>query len=205
MDLSKGVLLATGNKNKIKEILSILKNIGGLKAFSLADKGFMEMDIPETGRTFKENAYIKAKAYAEKYNMVTLADDSGLEVSYLGGEPGVNSARYAGDKATDNDKISKLLASMRGVGASQRHAAFKCLICVYDPVTDEQLYSEGVCEGSISELKKGNNGFGYDPVFVVAGINKTMAELSAEQKNRVSHRAKALDALKDAMVAFCKF
>lgn len=205
MDLSKGVLLATGNKNKVKEIVSILQDISCLKVVSLADKGFKEMNIPETGRTFKENAYIKAQAYAEKYKMPALADDSGLEVDYLGGEPGVNSARYAGVNATDNDRIAKLLGSMRGVSASQRLADFKCLICLYDPETNETLYSEGVCDGRISDSRKGSNGFGYDPIFVVDEYNKTMAELPSNIKNKISHRAKALEALKEAMEAFCKF
>lgn len=205
MDLSKGVLLATGNKNKVKEIVSILKDLDCLKVFSLADKGFNEMDIPETGRTFKENAYIKAKAYSEKYKMITLADDSGLEVDYLGGEPGVHSARYAGAKATDKEKMAKLLSEMRGVSASQRRAAFKCFICLYDPNSDDKLYSEGVCEGKISDSPKGNNGFGYDPIFVVDEYNRTMAELLPNIKNKISHRAKALEALKDAIQAFCKF
>ncbi|MBN1114416.1 MAG: RdgB/HAM1 family non-canonical purine NTP pyrophosphatase [Oligoflexia bacterium] len=200
MDLSDGVLLVTSNKGKLAEIESILGYIESMKLFSLSSK-YPGLPVAEDGRTFRENAFIKAKKYAEKYNVVTLADDSGLEVTYLGGRPGVNSARYAGENATDSDLVRKLLKEMDGVSDSQREAVFKCVVCLYDPSTGENIFSEGECRGRISTEPRGDNGFGYDPVFIIEDLNKTMAEIDPALKNRISHRANALDALKDAIIS----
>jgi XTP/dITP diphosphohydrolase len=199
VDLSKGILIATGNKGKLAEIQTILGNVNGLKLFSLKDPGFHKIDVEENGRTFKENAFVKASEYARKFSMVTLGDDSGLEVDYLGGNPGVNSARYAGPGASDGDLVRKLLKELQGVGKSQRGAAFKCVVCLYDPAADEKIFSEGECRGHITDEPAGSNGFGYDPVFVIADIKKTMAEIDPALKNRISHRAKALDGLRLAL------
>lgn len=199
MDLSGGILIASSNKSKIEEIKQIFSKLENIKIFSLSDLNLKELDIKEDGKTFKENAYKKAYAYASKYSLVTLSDDSGLEVDYLGGEPGVKSARYAGENSSADDLIKKLLFNLEGVGPSQRTARFKCMVCLYNPSTNESVYSEGVCEGSISTHKIGTNGFGYDPIFFIGETKKTMAELSKVDKNQVSHRFKALDSLKIAI------
>lgn len=199
MNFEKGILIASTNKSKIKEIKNIFQSNQKIKIYSLLDLNLKELEVLEDGRTFKENAYKKAYAYASKYNITTLADDSGLEVDYLGGAPGINSARYAGENSSSDALINKLLFKLEGVTSTQRKAKFKCILCLYDPSSKENVFSEGVLEGSISFEKKGKNGFGYDPIFIVAGTENTMAELSEEDKNQLSHRFKALDSLKVAL------
>lgn len=198
MNFEKGILIASSNKAKIKEIKEIFQPLK-IKIYSLEDLKIKELEVLEDGRTFKENAYKKAFAYAKEYNILSLADDSGLEVDYLGGEPGIHSARYAGINASPDDLISKLLLKLEGVASTQRKASFKCVICLYEPISKENIFSEGACEGTIAFSKKGNNGFGYDPVFIIAETDKTMAELSNFEKNQISHRFKALDSLKIAL------
>jgi len=146
--------------------------------------------VEETGRTFEENARLKAITLAIRSNQITLADDSGLVVDALGGEPGVMSARYAGEKATDVDRVNFLLGKMTGVPWEKRTALFKCVIAIATPAGDVAL-CEGECHGFISLEPKGDNGFGYDPVFYFPELGKTMAELTPEVKGRISHRARA--------------
>ena len=146
-------------------------------------------DVEETGTTFEENAVLKAKAVYEKMKMPVISDDSGLEVDYLNGAPGVYSHRYAGENATDADRCSKLLSELSGVEKEKRTARFVCVICFIDENGTETVI-RGTCEGYIGTEPRGENGFGYDPVFMYG--DRSFAEISAEEKNSVSHRADAL-------------
>jgi len=202
IDLSEGILIASSNKSKIKEIKSIFSDLSVIKIYSLSDLNLPQIEVDEDAKTFKENAYKKAATYANIYKICTLADDSGLEVDYLGGEPGVRSARYAGINSSSDSLISKLLHKLEGVSITQRSASFKSVVCLYDFINKQSIFSEGVLEGSISFNKKGTNGFGYDPVFIPNSIYKTLAELSDEEKNSISHRYKALYGLKIALEEF---
>ena len=185
------MLIVSSNKGKIKEIEAVLKD-KGFDFISLGAK-YTQFHVEEDGPDFCSNALIKAKAYAERYNVVALADDSGLEVDALSGRPGVESARYAGLDATDEDRVKKLLLELKDIPIEKRSARFKCCICVYDPFKKDAIFGQGVCEGKIGLSPKGSNGFGYDPVFIVEGFaGKSMAELSMQEKNTVSHRARAL-------------
>jgi len=200
MDLSKGILIASSNKGKIKEIKHILGDIKGIKLILLSEIHEHGFDVEEHGKTFQENALIKAKAYAEKFGCVSLADDSGLEIDHLKGAPGIASARYAGENATDEDRVKKLLGELKDVPATKRSARFKCVVCLYDPSSDDKMFAEGVCSGVIGTVPSGNNGFGYDPIFIPGGFKCTMAELLPEQKNSISHRGKALQSLKEKLL-----
>jgi XTP/dITP diphosphohydrolase len=182
------LLVATHNRGKKAEYAEILDGLG-LELVSLTDLGITE-DVEETGITFAENALLKARAYASLAGMLTLADDSGLEVDALGGEPGVRSARYAGPGATDEDRYRLLLDKLEAVPAGRRGARFRCVIALVWPDGGERV-TEGVCEGWITREPTGTHGFGYDPVFYVPGEGRTMAELPPEVKNRISHRAQA--------------
>ena len=201
MDLSHGILLATSNKGKLNEIKQILGNMANIKFYTLSDVKSETFDVEENGSTFRENAFIKAKAYAEKFGFVTLADDSGLEIDYLKGAPGVKSARYAGIGAKDSDLYNKVLKELKDVVPEQRTARFKCSICLYDPKDSSSIFSEGTCEGAIATKPSGENGFGYDPIFIPFGYEpKTIAELESEIKNSISHRGRALLALKSKLL-----
>ena len=182
------LLIATRNAGKLRELSEIL---GGLpyRIASLDDLGIGE-DVDETGETFAENAVLKAEAYCRLSGVLTLADDSGLEVDALGGDPGVRSARYAGDGASDADRVELLLANLAGTADSERSARFRCVIAIASPNAPTRLY-DGVCEGRIAAEPRGEGGFGYDPVFCIPELGATMAELPAERKNRISHRARA--------------
>jgi XTP/dITP diphosphohydrolase len=191
--------MASRNPGKLRELREILRDLG-LKLLSLND--FPELaEIPETGATFAENAAAKALAVARATGLPALADDSGLEVAALSGRPGVYSARYAGDRTapaapSDEDNWRKLLEELNGVPREKRAARFVCEIALALP--DGRLYrARGECAGYISPAPKGNMGFGYDPVFWVPAFQRTMAELAPEVKNRISHRARALEALKE--------
>jgi len=187
------VVLATKNAGKAKEIGRMLEG-SGVEIISL--EGFPEVELPpETGKTMKENALLKARAAAGATGLPALADDSGLEVDFLGGAPGVYSARYSGEKATDEENWKKLLRELEGVPAERRAARFRCAIALVGFDADEHLF-EGVFEGLIAEAPRGTGGFGYDPVFFVPEAGRTAAELAPDEKNRISHRARALDALK---------
>lgn len=189
------IVFATNNKNKLKELNEIFYAICGDKytLLSLADIGFRS-EIVEDADSFEGNAYKKAKTVCDYASLVTVADDSGLEVDALGGAPGVYSARYAGAGADDNMLISKLLDNMKDVPSDKRDAHFTSVVCAAFP--DGTCHNErGECAGIILNEKKGTSGFGYDPVFYHTGFGKTFAEMSAEEKNTVSHRAIALKKL----------
>ena len=182
------LLLATNNKGKIAEYRELLSGCG-YRLVTPAEKG-ISLEVSETGSTFAENAALKAKAFAAASGLLTLADDSGLEVDVLGGEPGVRSARYAGEKASDADRIALLLKNIEGVPSEKRTARFRCVIAIADPNGRLDL-AEGAVEGLIGMAPRGNYGFGYDPVFLLPGRGETMAELLPEEKDRISHRAVA--------------
>jgi XTP/dITP diphosphohydrolase len=184
------LLIATHNHGKLKEYHELFADLP-FELLTLDDVGIPD-DVEETGETFAENARIKAVEYATQSGLLTLADDSGLEVDALGGEPGVRSKRYAGDGASDSDRIVFLLDKLRTVPRGQRAARFRCVICIASP--NGKLHeADGRCEGEIIFEPRGTNGFGYDPVFLFAERGLTMAELSSEEKNLISHRARAAD------------
>jgi XTP/dITP diphosphohydrolase len=172
----------------LREYYSLLAGISH-QLISPAEQG-IEADVEETGSTFEENALLKASEYCSMSGLMTLADDSGLEVDALGGEPGVMSARYAGQGATDEDRSNYLLAKIADVPWEKRAARFKCVMAIAIPGQQIRL-CYGTCEGYIAYQSKGTNGFGYDPIFYFPELHRTMAELTFEEKNGVSHRGKA--------------
>jgi XTP/dITP diphosphohydrolase len=187
----KKIFIASTNKGKISEIRSYLVPMG-YELFSLLDNPGIN-DIEETGSTFEENALIKAKAVFDVVKIPVLADDSGLEVDLLGGRPGVYSARYSGEGATDEKNITKLLNELGDNELKKRSARFRCVIALYDGM-NERLF-DGVCEGNITFHPKGTDGFGYDPVFMPIGYQQSFSELGIDVKNTISHRGKALASL----------
>ena len=182
------LLLATSNPGKIREYCFLLDSLG-YQITTLSEEGITEV-ITETGNSYEQNARIKATTYAKLSRLLTLADDSGLEVDVLRGEPGVKSARFAGEAATDADKISFLLAKLSGVPWERRTALFKCVIAIATPEGQIEI-CYGECQGIIALEAKGKNGFGYDPIFFLPEMGKTMAELPLEMKSQISHRARA--------------
>lgn len=188
----KEAIIATHNPGKVKEFKEILEP-KGYSVFSLAEIGFTE-DIEETGQTFEENAILKAEAVAKAVNKMVIADDSGLSVDNLGGRPGVYSARYAGESKDDTANIEKVLSELKGIEKEQRTARFRCALAVSRPGQETKTV-EGHVEGYIAKEPAGNNGFGYDPVFIVKDKDKTMAQLTSAEKNKISHRADALKKL----------
>ena len=183
------LLVATRNQGKLRELSELLGSVP-FELVSLADVG-IDADVEETGVTFEDNAVLKAETYRDLSGMLTLADDSGLEVDALGGEPGVRSARYAGPGATDADRVQLLLENLESTPEPSRTAQFRCVIAIASPEKGTQLFS-GSCQGRIVSEPRGENGFGYDPVFLFPDLDLTMAELTSEQKNAVSHRALAV-------------
>jgi len=184
------LLIATNNPGKIREYEQLLVGLPVALTFPAEEGLFLGID--ESGATFEENARIKALAYTHASGLLTLADDSGLEVEALGGAPGVWSARYAGRGAGDVDRYRKLLTALEGIPRVQRAARFRCVVAIAQPDGVVEI-AQGVCEGEIGFAPKGNNGFGYDPIFVVAGYGgQTMAELTRDLKNQISHRARAV-------------
>jgi XTP/dITP diphosphohydrolase len=155
-------------------------------------------EVEETGRTYLENALLKARTIAEALGAPALADDSGIEVDALGGAPGPLSARYAGEGASDERNLSALIGALAGVPGPGRTARYRCVAAVVRPGGPE-LWAEGTCEGSLIAKPRGANGFGYDPIFIPAGWEQTMAELTDGQKDRISHRGRALRELKDRL------
>lgn len=190
------ILLATANRGKIKEIKHILEGLD-LDIVTLDDYPGLSLP-PEEGSTFRENALIKARGAALKTGVAVLADDSGLEVDFLGGRPGIRSARYAGTGASDKENWLKLLKELDGVDWEKRRARFRCAVALVWPDGGEEVF-EGSFEGVILGEPRGVNGFGYDPVFFIPEMGKTAAELTPNEKNSVSHRAKALEKLKDRL------
>ena len=184
------LLVATNNLGKVREYGALLKGLP-LTLTSPAQEG-IDIEVEETGSSFAENARLKATAYARASSLLTLADDSGLEVDALGGEPGTYSARYAGQGASDEDRYRLLLSKLEGVPWRRRTARFRCVIAVATP-QGEVRTAEGTCEGIIAFEPKGEHGFGYDPVFYMPEHGQTMAELEPDIKNRISHRARAAE------------
>ncbi|MBW2039904.1 MAG: XTP/dITP diphosphatase [Deltaproteobacteria bacterium] len=192
----KRIVIATKNPGKLWEIEESLREME-VKVLSLKDFPSLP-PIEEEGRTFRENALKKARIVAYHTGRLTIADDSGLEVDFLEGEPGVRSARFAGDGASEADNNRKLLQLLEGVPPFQRGASFRCVIAVVDPQGGE-TWVEGECRGVIGDKARGEKGFGYDPLFLLPGLGKTLAELPLEEKNKVSHRGKALATLKEIL------
>lgn len=182
------LLLATKNQAKAREYLLLLHGMP-FELTTPAEEG-IEIEVDETGKTMEENATLKATAYASQSKLLTLADDSGLEVDALGGEPGPLSARYAGAHASDRERIDRLLARLEGIPWERRTARFKCVIAIASPGGRVEL-CQGECQGILALSPKGEGGFGYDPIFYLPELGKTMAQLSIEEKNEVSHRGKA--------------
>jgi XTP/dITP diphosphohydrolase len=182
------LLLATSNPGKTKEYRFLLDGLG-YQITTPAEKGIAKIVI-ESGSNYEQNARLKATTYAKLSQLTTLADDSGLEVDALNGEPGVKSARFGGEAATDAEKVSLLLAKLNSVPWEKRTARFKCVIAIASPGGRVKL-CYGECHGIIAFEAKGENGFGYDPIFFLPEMGKTMAELSFEMKNQISHRARA--------------
>jgi XTP/dITP diphosphohydrolase len=182
------LLLATSNPGKIREYRLLLNGLG-YQITTPTEEGIAKI-VTESGNTYEQNARLKAITYAKLSQLTTLADDSGLEVDALNGEPGVKSARFAGEAATDAEKVNFLLAKLNGVPWERRTARFKCVIAIASPGGRTEL-CYGECQGMIAFESKGENGFGYDPIFYLPEIGKTMAELPLEMKNQISHRARA--------------
>ncbi len=197
MNTRKILIIATKNKGKIKEIKEILCDIP-IEIRSLNEIG-LDIDVEETGKTFAENAILKAKAIGERTGLLTLAEDSGLEVDALGGRPGVFSARYV--SGSDIDRINKLLKKLKNVPREKRKARFRAVVAIYDPNTKSVQTFEGMSEGYITEKPMGTNGFGYDPIFFNLDLGKTNGEATFEEKNRVSHRARALEKCKKLLAS----
>lgn len=194
--MKKQIIFATGNAGKVKEIRAILGDLG-LEVLSMKEAG-ISIDIEEDGETYEANALIKAREVAKYTDAIVMADDSGLEVDYLNCEPGIYSARYMGEDTSYAIKNNNLIERLAGVPDEQRTARFVCAIATVLP-DGEELTTRGIIEGRIGYEEAGENGFGYDPIFYVPQFGKTTAQLSPEEKNQVSHRGKALEAMKEIL------
>ena len=182
------VIAATQNKHKLKELRDIMEKFG-MEVISQGEAGFGDIDVVEDGETFEENSFKKANEIMKLSGKIAVADDSGLAVDFLDGAPGVYSARYAGEHKSDEDNNNKLLKELDGT--ENRSAKFVSVVTMVYP-DGRVLSARGECPGRIIREPRGDGGFGYDPLFVPDGFDKTFAEITAEEKNRVSHRAKAL-------------
>lgn len=194
MSFPPEIALATRNGHKIRE----LERICGDWPVSWVTAEDVVADFPdveETGDTYLENAALKARAVATALGIPALADDSGIEVDALGGRPGVRSARYAGEGASDEENLLEMIRAIRGIPGGGRTARYRCLAVLSSP-QGELTWAEGICEGTLETSPRGSGGFGYDPIFVPAGWDETMAELTPEQKDRISHRGRAFRALR---------
>lgn len=187
------VVLASSNSGKLRELAALLAPFG----FELIAQNALGVETPpETGLTFAENALLKARHAAASTNLPALADDSGIEVDALGGRPGIYSARYAGEGASDQDNLRKMLGELRGVPMRERTARYQCVIAFVGNAEDPvPVLANGTWEGTLSREPRGLGGFGYDPIFIPLGLDRTAAELDPQEKNSVSHRAQALRAL----------
>lgn len=186
------LLVATNNSGKLQEIKELLADLGAEIVSPLNIPQLRKLKVKETGSTFRENALLKAQAYADLSGLTTISDDSGLEVEALDGKPGVKSARFS--PGSDHDRNLKLLSLMKGI--KNRKARFVAVVCYFDSQKKSTHYFQGKIEGKISLAEKGSGGFGYDSIFIPQGYNKTFAELGSEVKNKLSHRAGALKKLK---------
>ena len=191
------MIAASSNAHKIKEIQSIMSKFG-VKVVSRKEAGVPEFEIEEDGETFEENSLKKAEAIMKATGKLTVADDSGLMVDYLGGAPGVYSARFAGEECDDEKNNEKLLKHLEGLPAEDRKAKFVSVITLMFP-DGNTIVAIGECPGRIIETPTGENGFGYDPLFVPDGLSKTFAQLSDKEKNSISHRARALEKLEEIL------
>ena len=190
------IIFATGNAGKMKEVREILKDLN-VEVLSMKEAG-IQADVEENGKTFQENAVIKAREIMKISGEVVLADDSGLEIDYLNKEPGIYSARYMGEDTSYRIKNGNLIERLQGVPDEKRTARFVCAIAAAFPDGSVET-TEGTIEGRIGYEEKGENGFGYDPIFYVPEFGCTTAELTGEQKNQISHRGKALEAMKEIL------
>lgn len=190
------IIFATGNQGKVREIKQIMEDMDA-EIVSMKEAGIL-MDIEENGTTFEENALIKARAIAKETNTLVLADDSGLEIDYLDKAPGVLSARYLGEDTPYSVKNQHILELLKDVKGEKRSARFVCSIAAVFP-DGREFTTYATIEGEIAHKSAGENGFGYDPIFFVPQFGKTTAELSAEEKNKISHRGKALTMMKEIL------
>lgn len=196
------IAIATKNKGKIKEINYFFRE-STIRWLIYEDFGDFP-SIEENGNSFFENARIKAEGVSAYTGKITLADDSGLEVDCLGGRPGIFSSRYAGDNATDRQNREKLLEELKEFSSPEKRSArFVCSMVLWDPLKGLAAKTEGICKGYITFVEKGSGGFGYDCIFIPEGYRKTMAELSEEEKNSISHRGRALMALREKLRSAC--
>lgn len=203
----KKIIMATGNKNKVREIREMLEGTG-FEIVSLKDAG-IDIEIEENGTTFEENATIKAETIAKMTGQLTVADDSGLSIDAFDGGPGIRSARFMGEDTPYTVKCAAILDKMKDVPKEKRGARFTCAMCISTPVeTPEGIEISsttytGVMEGEIAYEMKGDNGFGYDPIFMLPQFKKTSAEISPDEKNAISHRGKALKMVVDELKKRC--
>jgi XTP/dITP diphosphohydrolase len=198
------LLLATANQGKLRELRTILHGLPvelvGLDEVNRGDPP----EVEETGETFLANALLKARAYGAWSGLAAVADDSGLEVDALGGAPGVRSARYAGPGAGDQANLGKLLAALTGVPPERRTARFRCVAALHDPAAGREDHAEAAWEGRVLDAPRGSGGFGYDPVFLPDGWDRTSAEVDQPTKDAASHRGKAFRALRPAIEAWAR-
>ena len=194
------MILASSNKHKLEEIQDILKDFD-FNLVTMKDAGLVDYEIIEDGDTFEENALIKARTVRDELGVDSIADDSGLMVEYLNGAPGVYSARYSGENANDQKNNDKLLKELKNISEKDRNAKFVSVIAV--AFTDGREFTvRGEVEGVIIEEFRGSNGFGYDPLFYMSKIDKTMAQLNKDEKNKISHRARSLEKLKTVITDY---
>lgn len=200
--MKRKLVISTGNQHKVEEIKNILSDLS-IDVISKKDAGLTELEVIEDGDTLEDNSLKKARALAEHLNYMVLADDSGLFVDALKGDPGVYSSRYAGEEGNDKKNNEKLLRELNEVSLENRNAKFKTIIALITEDKNEMIVY-GECSGKIGFEEKGKNGFGYDPLFIPDGYEKTFGEIGEEQKNKISHRAKALENLKKEITNLLK-
>lgn len=198
INMSKRIIFATGNEGKMKEVRMILADLG-YEILSLKDIGY-DKEIIEDGKTFEENALIKARTIANERNEIVLADDSGLEVDYMDKQPGIYSARFLGEDTSYRIKNQYIIDQLKDARPEERTARFVCAIACAFP-DGRTITTRGTIEGYIGYEERGENGFGYDPIFMVPEFNCSTSELDLEQKNKISHRGKALEAMKKLISA----
>lgn len=189
----KQIIIATKNPGKAKEFKEFFR-LRNIDARSLLDLEEELPDIAETGATFEENAALKAEGICRLIGKPVLADDSGLVIDALDGRPGIHSARYAGEEKSDQANMEKVLEELSNTEEKDRSARFVCVLALARP-NEKTIFATGYCEGAIAQIPTGDNGFGYDPIFVPTGYQKTMAELESEEKNQISHRKHAIEKL----------
>ncbi|OIU70762.1 XTP/dITP diphosphatase [Rossellomorea aquimaris] len=197
--MTKKVIIATRNQGKAKEFQNMFAP-HGYEVQTLLDMPHIE-DVEETGTTFEENAILKAETVAKELGVLVIADDSGLAIDALEGRPGVYSARYAGEEKNDEANMDKVLAELKDVPGGERNARFHCVLAIAGPHMETRTVN-GTCEGQILQERRGSNGFGYDPIFFVPSLGRSMAELTQEEKSRISHRGNALEKLRTMIKDF---